>query len=143
VVQEVGEGASAASAAVAAVGAAPTGGSSGGGGDGVGVGVGVGVVVVPFLDPNDLNLVAAVSTKEVKRFGQGLSPKLIAFDCGIKANIIRYFVNVQKVQVTVVPYDYDLEVKKEEKEEESRWGHTHCIKNKNRFLSTTEPKTPI
>ena len=35
----------------------------------------------------------------------------MAFDCGIKYNIIRYFVQQHKVQFTVVPYDYDLKVR--------------------------------
>ena len=44
-------------------------------------------------------------------YGKGQSPKIVAFDCGMKYNIIRYFVNQQKVQLTVVPYDYDLKVR--------------------------------
>ena len=64
---------------------------------------------VPFYDPNTVNLVASVSTKQAKTYGQGQSPHIIAFDCGIKYNIIRQFVYVQKVCLTVVPFDYDLE----------------------------------
>ena len=33
----------------------------------------------------------------------------MAYDCGMKYNIIRYFVDVHKVELTVVPFDYDLE----------------------------------
>lgn len=62
-----------------------------------------------FIDPNLTNLVAQVSTKEVKTFGSGKSPHIIAFDCGIKYNIIRYFLYEQDVCLTLVPFDYDLE----------------------------------
>lgn len=43
-------------------------------------------------------------------YGQGNSPKIVAFDCGMKFNIVRYFVKTHNVQFTVVPYDYDLKV---------------------------------
>lgn len=43
-------------------------------------------------------------------YGQGKSPKIVAFDCGMKYNIVRYFVKHHGVQFTVVPYDYDLKV---------------------------------
>ena len=62
-----------------------------------------------FEDPNKRNLVAEVSTKEVVVYGKGQSPKIIAYDCGIKYNIIRYLVDTNKVELTVVPFDYDLE----------------------------------
>ncbi|KAL3938219.1 MAG: hypothetical protein SGBAC_006826 [Bacillariaceae sp.] len=62
-----------------------------------------------FDDPNERNLVAEVSTKEVVTYGKGQSPKIIAYDCGIKYNIIRYLVDTNNVELTVVPYDYDLE----------------------------------
>lgn len=52
---------------------------------------------LPFANPNETNLVAAVSTKAIKVFGAGQSPKILMLDCGIKFNIIRYFVDVQKV----------------------------------------------
>ena len=55
---------------------------------------------VPILDPNTRNLVAEVSTKEIRHFGQGNSPHIIAFDCGMKNNIIRYFVYEQGVCLT-------------------------------------------
>lgn len=41
-------------------------------------------------------------------YGKGNSPKIIAYDCGIKFNIIRYLVEEHKVELAVVPYDYDL-----------------------------------
>lgn len=62
-----------------------------------------------FDDPNERNLVAEVSTKEVVTYGKGQSPKIIAYDCGIKYNIIRYLVDTNNVELTVVPYNYDLE----------------------------------
>lgn len=65
---------------------------------------------VDFLDPNKTNLVAQVSTSEVQVYGKGKSPKIVAFDCGMKFNIVRYFVKHHGVQFTVVPYDYDLKV---------------------------------
>jgi carbamoyl-phosphate synthase/aspartate carbamoyltransferase len=58
-------------------------------------------------DPNKENLVAEVSLKEPKVYGKNGDKTIIAFDCGIKFNIIRYLVN-HGVNVHVVPYDYDL-----------------------------------
>lgn len=65
-------------------------------------------VALEFMDPNKTNLVAQVSTKAVKVYGKGKSPRIVAFDCGMKFNIIRYFVKYHDVQFTVVPFDYDL-----------------------------------
>ncbi|BBM85200.1 carbamoyl-phosphate synthase (glutamine-hydrolyzing) large subunit [Candidatus Uabimicrobium amorphum] len=59
-----------------------------------------------FVNPNIQNLVAKVSTPEVKTFGSG-DTKIIAIDCGIKSNIIRYFLK-QGVCVKLVPWDYDF-----------------------------------
>ena len=56
-----------------------------------------------FEDPNTRNLVAEVSTKEVVVYGKGNSPKIIAYDCGMKFNIIRYLVDTHNVELTVVP----------------------------------------
>lgn len=64
---------------------------------------------IAFDDPNTRNLVALVSTKVIRTFGEGQSPHIIAYDCGIKYNIIRQLVYEQGVCLTVVPYDYDLE----------------------------------
>jgi carbamoyl-phosphate synthase/aspartate carbamoyltransferase len=61
-----------------------------------------------MYDPNQVNLVAQVSTTRTRRFNQDMSPHIIAFDCGIKYNIIRHFVRHLCVRLTVVPYDYDL-----------------------------------
>jgi len=62
-----------------------------------------------FSNPNATNLVAEVTTKEIVTYGKGNATKIIAYDCGMKHNIIRYLVITHKVQLTVVPFDYDLE----------------------------------
>ncbi|KAJ1460559.1 hypothetical protein M885DRAFT_509598 [Pelagophyceae sp. CCMP2097] len=62
-----------------------------------------------FEDPNLRNLVAEVSTKTIMVFGRGRKTRIVALDCGIKFNIIRYLVEVHEVELTVVPFDYDLE----------------------------------
>lgn len=61
----------------------------------------------PFFDPNKRNLVAEVSTKEVKYFGKGNPVKVLAVDCGIKSNIIRMLVD-RGAEVKLVPWDYDI-----------------------------------
>lgn len=70
---------------------------------------------LPMDDPNLQNLSAEVSRKEKEVFqpdvdAEATSPliHIYAVDCGIKNNIIRYMVNVLKVKVTVVPWDYDF-----------------------------------
>lgn len=60
-----------------------------------------------WVDPNSRDLVAEVSTKEVKVYGKGNPLKVVAVDCGIKYNIIRCLVR-KGAEVTVVPHDYDL-----------------------------------
>mmetsp|Transcript_63572 Transcript_63572/g.74453 ORF Transcript_63572/g.74453 Transcript_63572/m.74453 type:complete len:1514 (-) Transcript_63572:435-4976(-) len=62
-----------------------------------------------FENPNSRNLVAEVSTKDVTVYGEHFSPTILAYDCGIKFNIIRYLVSEHKVKLVVVPFDYDLE----------------------------------
>ena len=47
---------------------------------------------LPFGDPNARNLVAEVSTNEVRVFGEGNPVKVVAVDCGIKNNIVRMLV---------------------------------------------------
>jgi carbamoylphosphate synthase large subunit/anthranilate/para-aminobenzoate synthase component II len=66
-----------------------------------------------FDDPNKRNLVAEVSTKKVQIYGEGNSPRIIAYDCGMKFNIIRYLVDVHKVELMVLPFDYDLQANAE------------------------------
>lgn len=44
-------------------------------------------------------------------YGKGNKPRILAFDCGMKFNIVRYFVQHQKAEITVVPWNYDLKVR--------------------------------
>ena len=60
----------------------------------------------PVPDPNQENQVAAVSCKEVIRYGHG-SKKIVLVDCGVKHNILRCFVN-RGIEVIRVPWDYDF-----------------------------------
>ena len=65
---------------------------------------------VGFVDPNLRNLVAEVSTKSIRTYNQGGDkPTIVAIDCGMKHNIVRYFVETHDVTLVVVPFDYDLE----------------------------------
>lgn len=59
-----------------------------------------------LYDPNKVNLVAEVSTKEKKIYGSG-KYKILLVDCGVKYNIIR---NLLKRDTTIirVPWDYDF-----------------------------------
>jgi carbamoyl-phosphate synthase small subunit len=82
-----------------------------------------------FHDPNTTNLTASVSRKQKQVFepppreahecstpgeseqSQEDTPKpvhVLALDCGIKNNIIRYLVNILRVRLTVIPHDYDF-----------------------------------
>jgi len=68
-------------------------------------------------DPNTQNLVAEVSCKEVKMYeplldssrdgGTHSKKTIVAFDCGMKRNIIRSFLK-RGVTVIRVPWDFDL-----------------------------------
>lgn len=60
-------------------------------------------------DPNVRNLVAEVSTKHVKQFGNG-DVDIVALDCGMKNNIIRRLC-AKGATVHVVPWDYDFRAK--------------------------------
>jgi carbamoyl-phosphate synthase small subunit len=62
---------------------------------------------VPFEDPNLVNLVAAVSRKSPETYGVGNKYKVVVLDCGCKNNIIRCLVKMG-MEVTVVPFDYDI-----------------------------------
>lgn len=59
-----------------------------------------------FFDPNRENLVAQVSTKEVKNYGNG-KHNIVLVDCGCKYNIIRCLLR-RDTTVTLVPWDYDF-----------------------------------
>lgn len=61
---------------------------------------------IEFHDPNAENLIAKVSTKEVREFGQG-DKTVVLVDCGTKYNIIRCLVR-RGVKVVLVPWDYDF-----------------------------------
>ena len=60
----------------------------------------------PMSDPNRRNLVAEVSRRRCCTYGNGRI-KVLAIDCGMKNNIIRYFVR-KGVEVKVVPWDWDI-----------------------------------
>ncbi|XP_009995229.1 PREDICTED: carbamoyl-phosphate synthase [ammonia], mitochondrial [Chaetura pelagica] len=60
-----------------------------------------------FADPNKQNLIAEVSTKEVKVYGRGNPIKVIAIDCGLKHNVIRLLVK-RGAEVHLVPWDHDF-----------------------------------
>ncbi|RMC18344.1 hypothetical protein DUI87_04230 [Hirundo rustica rustica] len=62
---------------------------------------------VEFEDPNKQNLIAEVSTKEVKVYGRGNPIKVVAVDCGLKYNIIRLLVK-RGAEVHLVPWDHDF-----------------------------------
>jgi carbamoyl-phosphate synthase small subunit len=61
---------------------------------------------VPMYDPAKENLVAQVSTKEIKVFGTG-KYRILLIDCGVKYNIIRNLIK-RDATVTMIPWDYDF-----------------------------------
>lgn len=61
---------------------------------------------IEFYDPNKENLIAKVSTKEPRTFGEG-DKHVVLIDCGTKYNIIRCLTK-RGVKVTLVPWDYDF-----------------------------------
>jgi carbamoyl-phosphate synthase small subunit len=71
---------------------------------------------VPLIDPNVKNLVAEVSLatptlytshKPARLNSAGKRTRILAIDCGIKANIIRYFMTCG-VELLVVPWNHDI-----------------------------------
>ncbi len=60
-----------------------------------------------FVDPNERNLAAEVSVKAPRTYGEGNKFKVLAVDCGIKANIIRSIVQ-RDCELTLVPWDTPL-----------------------------------
>src|SRR3989344_2540970 len=58
-----------------------------------------------FLDPNETNLVAAVSSRTREVLKQG-KKKVIAVDCGMKQNIVRCLSQFD-LEIIRVPYNYD------------------------------------
>lgn len=63
-------------------------------------------VNVEFYNPDNYNLVAEVSCKEVIEYGDG-DKKVVLVDCGTKLNIIRELVK-EGLKVVRVPWDYDF-----------------------------------
>ncbi|MDO8270005.1 MAG: glutamine-hydrolyzing carbamoyl-phosphate synthase small subunit, partial [Candidatus Levybacteria bacterium] len=61
---------------------------------------------IKLFDPNKVNLVSQVSTKDVTVRGSG-KKKIVLIDCGSKRNIERSLLK-RGVQVTTVPWDYDI-----------------------------------
>lgn len=74
-----------------------------------------GKIVGKLEDPNLLNLVAEVSCKDVVTYEPSPAapalpdvPTVIAYDCGMKRNILRSLLK-RGVRVVRVPWDYDLD----------------------------------
>lgn len=61
---------------------------------------------IDFIDPNEENLAALVSTDEVITYGNG-DHKVVLVDCGVKYNIIRCLLK-RNTTVIRVPWDYDF-----------------------------------
>jgi len=61
---------------------------------------------IEMYDPDKENLVAQVSTKEKKVFGNGAN-RVLLVDCGCKYNIIRNLLK-RDTTVTMVPWNYDF-----------------------------------
>lgn len=59
-----------------------------------------------YIDPNERNLVADVSPREIRTYGTG-KKRIIALDCGMKENILRSLAR-EGVTVVRVPWDYDF-----------------------------------
>ena len=59
-----------------------------------------------FTDPNEENLVANVSIKKKRAYGDG-KKKIVLVDCGAKENIVRSLV-ARGATVTRVPWNYDF-----------------------------------
>jgi carbamoyl-phosphate synthase small subunit len=62
---------------------------------------------IPLYDPNKVNLVNQVSTKEIIRYGNGKN-RILLIDCGVKNNIIRCLVR-RDTEVIRVPWDFDID----------------------------------
>ncbi|XP_071499632.1 multifunctional protein CAD-like [Diadema antillarum] len=62
---------------------------------------------IPFEDPNILNLIAEVSTKQPVVYNKGAPLRIMAIDCGLKYNQIRLLAK-RGAEVTLVPWDYPI-----------------------------------
>lgn len=61
---------------------------------------------IDFYDPNKENIVAQVSTPDIKEYGKG-KYKVVLVDCGVKYNIIRCLLK-RDITVKRVPWNYDF-----------------------------------
>lgn len=61
---------------------------------------------IPFYDPNTVNLVAEVSCKEKRIYGNG-KHRIVLIDCGVKNNIIRCLLDYDTTVIRV-PWNYDF-----------------------------------
>jgi carbamoyl-phosphate synthase small subunit len=59
-----------------------------------------------FIDPNEENLVAAVSPKKKRVYGNG-PIRIVLVDCGAKENIVRLLLRPETTVIRV-PWDYDF-----------------------------------
>jgi carbamoyl-phosphate synthase small subunit len=59
-----------------------------------------------FIDPNTENLVAKVSPKDVRTYGDG-PIRIVAIDCGMKENIVRSLARSETTLIRV-PWDHDF-----------------------------------
>jgi carbamoyl-phosphate synthase (ammonia) len=62
---------------------------------------------VGFDNPNERNLIAEVSRKDVRIYGEGNPVKILAVDCGIKNNMLRHLCK-RGCEVKVVPWNHDI-----------------------------------
>lgn len=62
---------------------------------------------IPVADYIGVNFVDKVSCKEVIRYNEGATKKVVLIDCGVKHNIIRCLIN-RDVEVIRVPWNYDF-----------------------------------
>ena len=62
---------------------------------------------INFEDPNERNLAAGVSTKEIKIYNPKGKSTIVVIDCGNKENIIKRL-TARNMKVVVVPYDTDV-----------------------------------
>ena len=60
----------------------------------------------PTADYDGVNWVDRVSCKDIIRYNEGASKKVVLVDCGVKNNIIRCLIN-RGVEVIRVPWNYD------------------------------------
>ena len=62
---------------------------------------------IPSAQYEGVNYIAKVSCKEIIRYNEGASKKVVLVDCGVKNNIIRCLLK-RNVEVIRVPWNYDF-----------------------------------